>query len=415
MSKDVPGSAPLRVALVTGNLNLGGATSLLLNLTGELNHRGIQTLVFSFEKENPLASDFKADGVKVVFEDEDKSIFEDRLSACLKLLAEFRPSCVVAWLAPPSFEVLRYVPPGILRVGLDVSDKANIYPTDYAPFMDVLVGVSKKIAATARSLPAFGRVDVRCIHCGVPIPEPRQRIPDSSSPLRIIFLGRLYQDSKRVRLFPTILRHLCESQIPFSWTIAGDGPELDFLKTNMQTSRPDQQVHFTGPLSNSEISALLSRHDVFLLASDFEGLPMSLLESMAQGLVPVVSDIESGIREVVDSNNGIRVAIDDIPGYAKAIIHLHENRDALAAMGRAAHDIVLKAYSVRVMADRWLDLVASHQPVSAEWPGKFNIRPALSLEGQIKFHPAFRPPRRLVKTIAGSLKNKNRSHPTRAA
>ena len=142
---------------------------------------------------------------------------------------------------------------------------------------------------------------------------------------------------------------------------------------------------------------------------------MSLLESMAQGLVPVVSDIESGIREVVDSNNGIRVAIDDIPGYAKAIIHLHENRDALAAMGRAARDIVLKAYSVRVMADRWLDLVASHQPVSAEWPGKFNIRPPLALEGQIKFHPAFRPLRRLAKTIAGSLKNKNRSHSTRAA
>jgi hypothetical protein len=67
------------------------------------------------------------------------------------------------------------------------------------------------------------------------------------------------------------------------------------------------------------------------------------------------------------------------------------------------------------MADRWLDLVASHQPVSAEWPGKFSIRPILALEGQIKFHPAFRPLRRLAKTIAGSLKNKNRSHSTRAA
>ena len=280
--------------------------------------------------------------------------------------------------------------------------------------MDVLVGVSEKIAATARSLPAFGRVDVRCIHCGVPIPEPRQRISDSSTPLRIIYLGRVHQVAKRVRLFPTILRHLCESQIPFSWTIMGDGPELDFLKTNMQTSRPDQQVHFTGPLSTPEVSALLSQHDVFLLASDFEGLPMSLLESMAHGLVPVVSDIESGIREVVDSNNGIRVAIDDIPGYARAIIHLHENRDALAAMGQSARDMVLKAFSVRVMADRWLDLVASYQPVSAEWPGKFNIRPTLELEGQIKFHPAFRPLRRLGKTMTGSLKKK-RSHSTRAA
>jgi glycosyltransferase involved in cell wall biosynthesis len=404
-----------RIAYVTGCLKLGGSTTLLLNLTGELNRRGIQTLVFSFEKENPLASDFKAVGVQVVFKDEEKFIFEDRLSACLELLGEFRPACVAAWLAPLSFEVLRYVPHGVLRVGLVVSDNACLYPTDYGPFMDVLVGVSGKIAARARSLPALGRVDVRCIHCGIPMPEPRQRIPNSFSPLRIIYFGRLDQETKRVRLFPTILRHLCESQIPFSWTITGDGPELDFLKTNMQTSRPDQQVHFTGPLPNPEVSALLSRHDVFLLASRLEGLPMSLLESMAQGLVPVVSDIESGIREVVDSNSGIRVAVDDIPGYARAIIHLHENRDVLAAMGRSARDVVLKAYSVRVMADRWLDLIASDQPVSAEWPRKFNIRPALELEGQMKFHPAFRPLRRLLKTIAGSLKNKNRSCSTRTA
>ena len=60
---------------------------------------------------------------------------------------------------------------------------------------------------------------------------------------------------------------------------------------------------------------------------------MSLLESMAHGLVPVVSDIESGIREVVDSNNGIRVAIDDIPGYAKAIIHLHEKQGCAGSHG----------------------------------------------------------------------------------
>lgn len=406
MSQNVSTVAPPRVALVTGCVPVGGATTLLLNLARELRRKEIPTIVFSFEKHNPFGCDFKAEGVRLVVNDEEKFIFEDRLTACLKLLAEFKPTCVVAWISPLSFEVLRYVPFGILRVGLDVSDHASIYPTDYAPFMDALVGVSEKIAATARSLPAFNRVDVRCIHCGVPSPELPPRAPDSSAPLRIVYLGRLCQEAKRVRLFPTILRQLCESRIPFSWTIAGDGEELDFLKANMRTSRTDQQVHFTSSLSNPEVSALLSRHDVLLLASDFEGLPMSLLEAMALGLVPVVSDIESGIREVVNANNGIRVAIDDIPGYARAIVHLHENRDALAAMGRAARDTVLKGYSVGVMADRWLALMSSHQPVSAEWPATFNIRPTLALEGQIKFHPALRPPRRLLKTVAGSFKTK---------
>ena len=59
MIQDDSHSFPLRVALVSGNLTLGGVTTFLCNLGGELIRRKIPVAVLSFEKENPLAADFQ--------------------------------------------------------------------------------------------------------------------------------------------------------------------------------------------------------------------------------------------------------------------------------------------------------------------------------------------------------------------
>lgn len=383
-----------RVALVSGGLKLGGSTTFLVSLGGELVRRGIAAEVLSFEKENPLASDFNRLKVPVFWQDDRRVIFEDRVRAVCEELRRFKPTVVVACLGGISFEVLRYLPSGVYRAGLAQSHDPGVYSMlrRHAADVDLMAGVSRLVTETIQGLPEFAGARVCYLPYGVPMPRETTRVTlDAGAPLRLLYLGRLEEMQKRVRLFPRILDQLKASRIPFHWTIAGEGPERRYLESVLKSSTPDQSVRFTGPVLYEDVPALLTAHNVFLLASDFEGLPLSLLEAMGRGLVPVVSDLASGIRDVVDESNGRRIAPENVGGYAQAIVWLHEHREEMKRLSENSRARVVREYSVEAMTDRWLQAVPAGPRRPAEWPAAFRIKapfgarrwPRFSLPGRI--------------------------------
>jgi glycosyltransferase involved in cell wall biosynthesis len=391
-----------RIALISGGLALGGSTTFLINFAGELVRRGIPVEVMSFERENPMSADFQDRKIPVMCLDEQRMIFEDRLKIILQNLARFQPTVVVSTLGPVAFEVLRYVPTGIFRIGMGQSREMGIYVMigRYVPWMDLAAMVSQVMQEECAAMPAFARVPVAYLPYGVPI-CPNTELPtrDFTRPLRILYLGRLEQEQKRVRLFPEILRQICDSGMPFHWTIAGDGGERGFLEMNLKAGSPDQTVSFAGPISYADVPAMLKRHDIYLLASDYEGLPLSLLEAMGYGLVPVVSNLESGIRDVVGKTAGILVSVDDVAGYARAIIQLHEHREELAAKSIASRARVQQEFSVAAMTDRWLAAFPPAKSVIEPWPKRWRIQAVLAAENPIYFSPPVRLLRRFAKRI----------------
>jgi glycosyltransferase involved in cell wall biosynthesis len=243
----------------------------------------------------------------------------------------------------------------------------------------------------------FANVPVAYLPYGVPMPEEKQPTKfEDGAPLRILYLGRLDQEQKRVRLFPQILQGLKSAGILFHWTVAGDGPERTFLEASMKSSSPQQTVSFPGKIDYGAVPKLLSEHDVFLLTSDYEGLPLSLLEAMGCGLVPVVSDLTSGIREVVNDSCGICVPVHEMVGYAKAIIQLDQNRRAARTFSENARERVTKEFSVAAMVDRWLGAFPKDSSGSINWPSAWDIKPPLGVEKDLRFSMLGRVARRLV-------------------
>lgn len=143
---------------------------------------------------------------------------------------------------------------------------------------------------------------------------------------------------------------------------------------------------------------MLETHDVYFLCSDYEGLPLSLLEAMGAGLVPVVSDLASGISEVVNDHNGIRVAVNDTEAYINAVLHLAANRQDMESMSAAAVSSVRLSHSTAAMASRWeamLDgMIGQQRP---DWKQVCRAGPPLGFERQLLFNPVFRPLRSAVK------------------
>lgn len=369
-----------RVAFVTGGVVVGGATTFLCNLAGEMVRRNVPVEVLSFENDNPLAADFERLKISLFCADEKRFIFEDRMRFILGALRAFNPTVVVANLGPSSFETLRYLPEGIFRVGIVHADDPNVYgmASHYIAHLDLIAAVSETIKTNLEKIPAYSGVPIRYLPLGVPMPK-KELSPTSrgNRPLRILYLGRLAQEQKRVRLFPQILAGLNAAKIPFEWTIAGDGPEAGYLKQMMKADRADQKIIFTGKVDYTDVPGLVQDKDIFLLASDYEGLPLSLLEAMGSGLVPVVSDLPSGIHELIDDTTGFLVALNNVKGFSDAIIYLNENREKLEQFSRNAQAKVLTNFSVSAMADRWIAMFSEVKNHEAQWPKEWIIKPLL--------------------------------------
>ncbi len=398
-----PGSpvSPLRIALVTGGVPAGGSTTFLINFAGELVRRGIPVEVLSLERENPMAADFQKLNIPILCLDQRRLIFEDRLKIILQNLTRFRPTAVVSTLGAISFEALRYLPVGVFRIGMGQSDDPNVYAmmAHFAPCMDLVAMVSPAMKQKAEAMPEFARVPVAYLSYGVPMcPDAEVPARDFNRPLRILYLGRLCQEQKRVRLFPEIYAQLCASGMPFHWTIAGEGDDRGWLEANLKTASPSQTVSFAGWVDYTKVPAVLKQHDVSLLTSDYEGFGLSVAESMGYGLVPVASDLPAGIPEMVDHTTGMLVSVNDVAGYARAIIHLHKNRDELAAKSVASRARVKNKFSVEAMTDGWLAQLPI-KPTETDWPLRWRIKIPLAAHNPLYFTKPVRWLRRLAMAI----------------
>lgn len=119
-------------------------------------------------------------------------------------------------------------------------------------------------------------------------------------PLKIIYAGRLIHYQKRIRDLVKITEELNKSGIPYCLTVIGDGPEQGYLKKIWHNEIRSGQVDMKMGLSHRDTLECFRHQDVFVLLSDFEGLPLALLEAMAAGCIPIVSDIDSGIPEIIE-------------------------------------------------------------------------------------------------------------------
>jgi glycosyltransferase involved in cell wall biosynthesis len=164
----------------------------------------------------------------------------------------------------------------------------------------------------------------------------------------LVFTGRFAHPQKGVLELPMIDDRLRAAGVARSWTVIGAGPDEARLRAAWNNA---PNVRFTGALSNAETIDALADHDVFVLPTRSEGLPVALLEAMGAGVVPVVSNIDSGVPDVVAAEvTGVLPSVGDIDGFAAAIEGLASNRARLDRMSAAARRFVEERFDIRSRA-----------------------------------------------------------------
>lgn len=162
--------------------------------------------------------------------------------------------------------------------------------------------------------------------------------------IRILWTRRLHP-LYRPETFLDALARLRAKGVPFSATIVGDGPLRPALEARARAHGVAAAVRFTGWVGDAEIRAHLAAHDVYVSLSSSDSTSQSLLEAMAAGLIPVVSDIEGNREWVRHRQEGYLVPGGDPEAVACAIAEIAGSgattngpagRDSLADPGAMA-------------------------------------------------------------------------------
>jgi glycosyltransferase involved in cell wall biosynthesis len=161
----------------------------------------------------------------------------------------------------------------------------------------------------------------------------------------ILYIGRLAQ-AKGLSDIVESTRLLRDQGFKFRFTAFGAGPDQELFVQSMTNILGDK-FHYGGVVAGAAKLEALQSADILLMPSKYEGLPLSLLEAMAVGCIPIVSDRGSMPSVVEDGRNGFLVEpgnLTQIVGRLKFL--LSEGETEWIQIRRSARQTIVDGYDL---------------------------------------------------------------------
>jgi glycosyltransferase involved in cell wall biosynthesis len=158
----------------------------------------------------------------------------------------------------------------------------------------------------------------------------------------------VFRTQKRLDQWLVAARLLAERHPGVRFLLVGDGPLRGELEAIARRAGLAERVVFAG--LQQDVRPYYAALDVFLLSSEFEGLPLALLEAMAGGL-PVVATAVGGVPEAIESGtHGLLVPFGAPALLSQAVSRLLGDPELRARLGENARERVRRDFSVERMA-----------------------------------------------------------------
>jgi colanic acid/amylovoran biosynthesis glycosyltransferase len=182
----------------------------------------------------------------------------------------------------------------------------------------------------------------------------RARRHEPGPPLRVLTVGRMIE-KKGIADGVAAVAELSRQGIAVSYAIVGDGPLRSELEELTEKLGISSYVEFLGWQEQADVARLMAENDVLLAPSmtgadgDQEGIPVTIMEAMAAGML-IVSTRHSGIPELVeDGRSGLLVPEHDVPALTAALQQLISSGGSWAAMSAAARDAVQEKFEIATL------------------------------------------------------------------
>jgi glycosyltransferase involved in cell wall biosynthesis len=379
-----------RIIIPCSDWHLSGVNTALAAAGEELRHRGWDVrIVFTRPRDAVIRSAGSADLLPSIPYSFIAPPLPGHVGLWEALMAHLESAAPCVMLTAYDFIGNGVIPALSDKVGVVSwlqSDDADYYEQAYrlGRYCNALVCVSQRIRDEVAALnPSIGQHATVVHNSSVyarEVSPPRR--PSRRRTIRLIYTGRLVQYQKRVLDFIQLAQGLDAEGVGYQITLAGEFAHSENIADRFRKAAAahlgDGRIRLVGRLSRDQVGQALSEHDGFLLLSDFEGLPLSLVEAMSRGCVPVVAQMRSGIDEVIASGkSGLVVEGRDYKQWARRIVALWQDRPRWAAMANRAIETIRAGFTVERVATQLGEVFEQvardvcrgtyHRPPSLNW------------------------------------------------
>ena len=154
----------------------------------------------------------------------------------------------------------------------------------------------------------------------------------------IVAAGRLIEQKNYPMLIASMKR-VTERHPDAVLKIYGSGGLEEELENRIKDNNLQNNVFLMG--RSDRLKEELSKADIYVLSSDFEGMPNALMEAMAAGLPCISTDCPTGPKDIIESHKtGLLVPVGDEAAMSDAICYMYENKDKACEMGIRAREMI---------------------------------------------------------------------------
>jgi len=232
------------------------------------------------------------------------------------------------------------------------------------------VAIAREVADSIRRV--YGIDEFPLIPNGIPvdtfrspsIDRERWRNKEGFAPTEILFVCVAWlRPQKNPVLLLESFRRGPASDPRAHLLLVGTGALRSKLERQIGASGLQERVHLLG--KRADVPEILNAADVFVLSSDYEGNPLSVMEAMASGK-PMICTAVGGVPELVENGCGLLVPPQDAQALSRAMSYVLESPKARKSMGRALARRAVERFDLRAMTEAYEDLYK--ELIAKGWP-----------------------------------------------
>ena len=224
--------------------------------------------------------------------------------------------------------------------------------------IDHFIAISKSVYKILNFRLNIPENKISIIYNGIPISGGLIDKNTRGKKIYIVNIGRLCEQKNQAKLIKSIYilkeRFYRGKQFPFEVHIYGIGELKNHLIEMIKEYKMEKYIFLKGV--DYDVSEKLNKYDLFILTSNWEGFPLSILEAMAKRVVVISTNVGS-VSEIIDDQiNGILIKSNSAEEIAEKVYHLSNNLFLVHKLAEDGYQKVKEKYDIRKCASEHIKL-----------------------------------------------------------